>query len=77
MCGAIEEKIGLNVLDMEEEDVRALCMKHKIEVAPSMGKGKLIDELFSELGATRADPAHVRDGLPAGDEPAVQEAPRR
>jgi lysyl-tRNA synthetase, class II len=49
MCGAIEEKIGLNVLDMEEEDVRALCMKHKIEVAPSMGKGKLIDELFSEL----------------------------
>jgi len=49
MCGAIEEKIGLNVLDMEEEDIRALCMKHKIEVAPSMGKGKLIDELFSEL----------------------------
>ncbi len=49
MCGSIEEKIGLNVLDMEENDVRALCMKHKIEVAPSMGKGKLIDELFSAL----------------------------
>lgn len=49
MCGAIEEKIGLNVLNMEEDDIRALCMKHKIDVAPSMGKGKLIDELFSEL----------------------------
>src|SRR5690606_15113589 len=41
MVGSIEEKIGLNVLDMEEDDVRALCMKHHIEVAPSMGKGKL------------------------------------
>ena len=49
MVGSIEEKIGLNVLDMEEEDIRALCMKHHIEVAPSMGKGKLIDELFSTL----------------------------
>ncbi|MCW5899706.1 MAG: lysine--tRNA ligase [Flavobacteriales bacterium] len=49
MVGSIEEKIGLNVLDMEEEDIRALCLKHGIEVAPSMGKGKLIDELFSEL----------------------------
>jgi lysyl-tRNA synthetase class 2 len=49
MCGAIEEKIGLNVLEMTEEDVRALCLKHGIDVAPSMGKGKLIDELFSEL----------------------------
>ncbi|MFN3874470.1 MAG: lysine--tRNA ligase [Flavobacteriales bacterium] len=49
MVGSIEEKIGLNVLDLEEADIRALCMKHGIEVAPSMGKGKLIDELFSEL----------------------------
>jgi lysyl-tRNA synthetase class 2 len=49
MVGSIEEKIGLNVLDMEEDDIRALCMKHHIEVAPSMGKGKLIDELFSTL----------------------------
>jgi lysyl-tRNA synthetase class 2 len=49
MVGSIEEKIGANVLDMEEADIRALCMKHGIEVAPSMGKGKLIDELFSAL----------------------------
>ncbi|HRO98058.1 MAG TPA: lysine--tRNA ligase [Flavobacteriales bacterium] len=49
MVGSIEEKIGMNVLDMEEDDIRALCMKHGVEVAPSMGKGKLIDELFSAL----------------------------
>ncbi len=49
MVGSIEEKIGLNVLDMQEDDIRALCLKHGIDVAPSMGKGKLIDELFSEL----------------------------
>jgi lysyl-tRNA synthetase class 2 len=49
MVGSIEERIGLNVLDMQEDDIRALCLKHGIDVAPSMGKGKLIDELFSKL----------------------------
>jgi lysyl-tRNA synthetase class 2 len=49
MVGSIEERIGLNVLDMREDDIRALCLKHGIDVAPSMGKGKLIDELFSTL----------------------------
>ncbi len=49
MVGGIEAKVGLNVLDMDEDDIRALCMKHGVDVAPSMGKGKLIDELFSAL----------------------------
>jgi lysyl-tRNA synthetase class 2 len=49
MVGSIEERIGVNVLDMEEDDIRALCMKHGIEVAPAMGRGKLIDELFGAL----------------------------
>lgn len=49
MVGSIEEKIGVNVLEMDEADLRGLCMKHRIDVAPSMGKGKLIDELFSAL----------------------------
>jgi lysyl-tRNA synthetase, class II len=49
MCGSIEEKTGANVMDMSEADVRALCMKHRVVVEPSMGKGKLIDELFSAL----------------------------
>jgi lysyl-tRNA synthetase class 2 len=49
MCGSIQEKTGADVLAMDEEDVRRLCVQHGIEVAPMMGKGKLIDELFSTL----------------------------
>jgi lysyl-tRNA synthetase class 2 len=33
---------------MEEDELRATCKKLHIEVEDSMGKGKLIDELFSE-----------------------------
>ncbi len=49
MCGSIREKTGADVLNMDEEEVRTLCVQHGIEVAPMMGKGKLIDELFSAL----------------------------
>lgn len=49
MVGSIQEKIGANVLEMDEADLRGLCLKHGIHVEPSMGKGKLIDELFSAL----------------------------
>ena len=49
MCGSIQEKTGQNVLDMDERALGELCKKHGIEVTAAMGKGKLIDELFSEL----------------------------
>jgi lysyl-tRNA synthetase class 2 len=49
MCGAIKEKVGQDVLEMDERTLGELCKKHGIEVTASMGKGKLIDELFSEL----------------------------
>ncbi|MBV6404144.1 MAG: lysine--tRNA ligase [Flavobacteriales bacterium] len=49
MCGSIREKTGADVLELDESAVRQLCVKHGIEVAPTMGKGKLIDELFSAL----------------------------
>ncbi|MGB5072041.1 MAG: lysine--tRNA ligase, partial [Flavobacteriales bacterium] len=49
MCGAITEKTGQDVLEMDERTLGELCKKHGIEVTASMGKGKLIDELFSEL----------------------------
>jgi lysyl-tRNA synthetase class 2 len=77
MCGAIKEKTGQDVLEMDEQTLGELCKKHGVEVTAAMGKGKLIDELFSELGAAGVDPAHLRDGLPLGDEPALQKAPRR
>jgi lysyl-tRNA synthetase class 2 len=49
MCGAIQEKIGLDPLEMDERALSELCLEHGIEVTAAMGKGKLIDELFSEL----------------------------
>jgi lysyl-tRNA synthetase class 2 len=49
MCGSIKEKTGKDVLDMDEPALRSLCAEHGVHVEPSMGKGKLIDELFSEL----------------------------
>lgn len=49
MVGSLETKLGVNVLELDEADLRGLCLKHHIEVAPSMGRGRLIDELFSAL----------------------------
>lgn len=46
---AIQEATGEDVSHMNEEQLRELCKKHCIEVDNSMGHGKLIDELFSEL----------------------------
>lgn len=46
---AIQEATGEDVSNMNEEQLRSLCKKHRIEVDNSMGHGKLIDELFSEL----------------------------
>ena len=49
MCGAIQEKTGVDVLNADEQTLGDLAKKSGIEVTASMGKGKLIDELFSEL----------------------------
>lgn len=46
---AIQEATGEDVSNMNEDQLRTLCKKHRIEVENSMGHGKLIDELFSEL----------------------------
>ncbi len=49
MCGAIQEKTGVDVLNADERTIGELCLQHGIEITAAMGKGKLIDELFSEL----------------------------
>lgn len=46
---AIHQKTGEDISSMNEEDLRKLCQKWKIATDKSMGKGKLIDELFSGL----------------------------
>ncbi len=45
---AIKEKTGYDLSDMSEEEMRQVATKLGIEVDNTMGKGKLIDEIFGE-----------------------------
>lgn len=45
---AIKEHTGIDVSEMDEDGLRNVCKQLHIEVEDSMGKGKLIDELFGE-----------------------------
>ena len=45
---AIQEHTGIDVSKMNEEQLRSVCKQLHIPVDASMGKGKLIDEIFSE-----------------------------
>jgi len=45
---AIKEHTGIDVSGMDENALRDVCKQLHIEVDNTMGKGKLIDELFSE-----------------------------
>lgn len=44
---AIKEFTGFDVSGMDEKDLENVCRTLKIETTPAMGKGKLIDEIFS------------------------------
>ena len=45
---AIKEHTGIDVSEMDEEQLRDVCRQLHIHVDASMGKGKLIDEIFGE-----------------------------
>lgn len=48
MYDAIKEHTGYDISEMDEETLRSICKELHVETDPSMGKGKLIDELFGE-----------------------------
>ena len=48
MTEAIKEHTGIDITGMSEDELRDVCRKLDIEVDPSFGKGKLIDEIFGE-----------------------------
>lgn len=48
MAEAIKEYTGYNIEKMSEEELYDACVKMGIEVDKTMGKGKLIDEIFGE-----------------------------
>lgn len=45
---AIKEYTGIDVSEMDEAGLQDTCKKLGIETEPSMGKGKMIDEIFGE-----------------------------
>ena len=46
---AIKEKTGFDLEGKTEEEIREVCKQLKLEVDDTMGKGKLIDEIFGEF----------------------------
>ena len=45
---AIKEYTGYDLSKMDEQEMRKTCEKLDIQTDPSMGKGKMIDEIFGE-----------------------------
>ena len=48
MYEAIEHFTGIDISAMSEDEIRATAKQLHVDVDPSMGKGKLIDEIFGE-----------------------------
>ena len=46
---AIKEKTGYDLEGMDEAQIREVCKKLYMEIDETMGKGKLIDEIFGEF----------------------------
>ena len=59
---AIKEKTGFDCNGKSEEEIRAFCKEKGMEVDDTMGKGKLIDELFGEFcEGTFIQPTFITD----------------
>jgi len=56
MTEAIKENTGFDISGMTEEDLRKICDKFEVAHTPEMGKGKLIDAVFSE----KCEPYYVQ-----------------
>lgn len=59
---AIKEKTGYELNEKTEDEIREICKKLDMEVDESMGKGKLIDEIFGEFcEGTFIQPTFITD----------------
>src|SRR5690606_26398176 len=62
MFESIQKYTGIDVSSMDEAGLRQVCSDLKIDVDASMGKGKLIDEIFSEkVEANLIQPTFITD----------------
>ncbi len=48
MIDSIKEHTGIDISGMEEEQLREVCKTIGVEIDETMGKGKIIDEIFGE-----------------------------
>jgi lysyl-tRNA synthetase class 2 len=48
MIDSIKEHTGIDIAPLNEQELRETCKKLGVEIDVSMGKGKLIDEVFGE-----------------------------
>lgn len=59
---AIKEKTGYDLTGMDEAQIREVCGKLGMEIDDTMGKGKLIDEIFGEFcEGTFIQPTFITD----------------
>ena len=59
---AIKEKTGYDLNGKSEEEIRQICRELKMEIDDTMGKGKLIDEIFGEFcESTFIQPTFITD----------------
>ncbi len=59
---AIKEKTGYDLNGMGEEEIREVCKKLNMDIDATMGKGKLIDEIFGEYcEGTYIQPTFITD----------------
>ncbi len=59
---AIKEKTGYDLNGMSEDEIREVCKKLNMEIDDTMGKGKLIDEIFGEFcEGTFIQPTFITD----------------
>ena len=62
MLDSIKEHTGYDLTDMNEEQIREVCKKLNMEIDDTMGKGKLIDEIFGEFcEGTYIQPTFITD----------------
>ncbi|WP_329903017.1 lysine--tRNA ligase [Porphyromonas pogonae] len=62
MIDAIKENTGIDISNMNEDELREVCKKLNIEADETMGKGKLIDEIFGEkCEGTYIQPTFITD----------------
>lgn len=59
---AIKEKTGYDLNGMSEDEIREVCKKLEMDIDETMGKGKLIDEIFGEFcESTFIQPTFITD----------------